>query len=116
VESVAGKVRGDKGATGDTGDMGAAVSLGTYNASALDLKSYALASQTFRMIAGTNILVSSTNMPSVPAGKTGSFSLRVQQDPTGNRVMTFSGILKPYGMSPVLSTAPGSIDFLHFFY
>lgn len=107
---------GDTGAQGPQGDIGDAIDLGN-KTGALDLSSYTLASQTFRLTATGNLTLAPAGMPVVPAGKSGTCSLRITQGSGGSKTLTFDAAIKTaYGVDPVLSTAAGAVDVLHMFY
>lgn len=75
---------------------------------------------TFNLANGNTFFITMTGnctftMPSLPAegsGKTVSFTVRLVQDATGNRTITFpsANVMWPSGVAPTFSTAAGRID------
>lgn len=97
---------------GDTGDIGDAVDLG--NVTSLDFSGLVLGTQVVRCVVTTNLLLASTKMPSVPAGKAGSFTVKFVQDSVGGHAVTTTGILWAEKVAPVLASAPGSVTYWTF--
>lgn len=108
-------ITGEGGPAGPPGDIGDAILLGTILSTYFDLTDYTLATQTFRATLTTAVTIRSTDMPAVPAGKSGSFSLRLTQGGGGSLVL-HSSVKRSYGLAPISTTANGAIDIWHFFW
>lgn len=95
----------------------AAVNLGN-TTGAINLTAYTAADQVFRLTATGNLTLAPAGMPTVPAGKAASFSLKITQDGTGGRTLTLDAAIlsADYGVDPVLTTAIGAKDILTFLY
>ena len=105
---------GIPGFPGLPGDLGRAVDLGT-KAGALDLSTYGLGTQVFRLVTGaSNLTLAPAGMPVIPPTLVGSFTLRITQGATP-RTLTFDPAIKSsFGNDPVLTTSAGAIDLLTF--
>lgn len=62
----------------------------------------------------TNVTLDVSNMFSSPKANT-QFAMRLTQDATGGRTLTLTGIKKSFGVLE-LSTGPGDVDIIMFFY
>lgn len=67
-----------------------------------------------RATATGNIAIAAADMPSAPKANT-QFAFKIQQDATGGRTVTFTGIKKSQGVLQLTPTA-NAIDILVFFY
>lgn len=103
-----GLVTGDVGAQGPIGDQGSSVDLGSISG-AISLASRSVADIARCSLTG-NISISA--LPALPAGKVGTFSLRVISN--GFIITGWpAGLLSSYGTKPTLS-AGATPDLLHF--
>lgn len=67
-----------------------------------------------RLVATGNLTINTTSLPSNPKPNT-QFAIKIQQDATGGRTITFTGFKKSAG-SVQLTPAPNAIDILVFLY
>lgn len=106
---------GQPGPQGEPGDIGEAVDSSVF-AGHPPFDSYDLASQTFRGLIADDVTISVSDMPVVPAGKTGGFTVRMEQDVTGGWDVSFTGFLRTDEVDPVIYTTPGAVALLTFFW
>ena len=105
---------GERGPTG-YGDSGLAIDLGT-KTGALDLSTYALAGQVFRLTTSGNLTLAVAQMPTVPLNTVGSFSLRILQGATPRTLTLDAAIKASWGNDPALTATAGAIDLFSFFW
>lgn len=107
---------GQDGAPGPSGDIGPAILLGDEGemSGAIDLSGFTLDSQWFAVTLTGNSTLASASMPTVAAGKSGTFSLSIKQDGDGSRTLVTSGIQWAEGVAPVLPTEIGAKAVWHF--
>lgn len=100
------------GPKGDPGDTTGAAQLGNVSGT-LDLSGFTASSTVTVTLTGN---VTQITLPNPGNSKSYTISVVFVQDATGSRTVAFTGETAAYGVAPVLSTAAGAVDLVHFFW